>query len=493
VDREQTFRNLIASLPDGVFIVQDRRISYANPEMGRLLGFDDAAELVGRDVFDLLLPEERPIVAARMRELYATGRAAVPRETRMFRQDGSICLVEAVGIRAEHQGQPVLVVVFRDQTLRKRAEAALKESEQRLQLALEAADMGIWDMDLATDAAVRSPRHDQIFGHAEPLPSWGVADYVAHAVPEDRDRVRQCFENALQSDVFSVEYRVRWPYQSIHWVEGKGHVYRDAHGVAERMLGIFADCTERRQTEEALRRAVSARDQVLGVVAHDLRNPLTSIIMQCSALALEQAEDPGRRGQRPTEAILRSAKRMNKLIQDLLDVALVEEGKIRLRRRLLPAADLVTEAVQLQHQHSASAQLELRAEIEDETPSIFADHDRLLQVFENLIGNAIKATPPRGTVTVGAARRGDAVLFWVSDTGRGISEDDLPHVFQRFWQGAEPSRRLGAGLGLFIVKGIVEAHGGRIWVVSTPGQGSTFFASIPSGSSEGDRPAEALH
>jgi signal transduction histidine kinase len=122
--------------------------------------------------------------------------------------------------------------------------------------------------------------------------------------------------------------------------------------------------------------------------------------------------------------------------------------------------------------------VELRLEMSQEIPDLWADRDRLLQVFDNLIGNAVKFTAPGGCITVGAGLRDGDALFWVSDTGPGIAMEDQPHVFDRFWQ-VRRTRRTGAGLGLAIVKGIVEAHGGRVWVESTPGRGSTFFFTIP--------------
>ncbi|MGZ3441200.1 MAG: sensor histidine kinase, partial [Polyangia bacterium] len=123
---------------------------------------------------------------------------------------------------------------------------------------------------------------------------------------------------------------------------------------------------------------------------------------------------------------------------------------------------------------------------------ISGDRDRLLQVFENLIGNAMKFTKTGGSITVGADSREHEVVFRVADTGLGIAAENLPHVFDRFWQ-ATRADRLGAGLGLPITKGIVEAHGGRIWVESTLGRGTTFFFSIPHAHPAEDRPAEVIH
>ena len=127
---------------------------------------------------------------------------------------------------------------------------------------------------------------------------------------------------------------------------------------------------------------------------------------------------------------------------------------------------------------ASSASLELRLETAPGLPDIWADRDRLLQVFENLIGNAIKFTKAGGRITLGAEASTGEVVFSVSDTGSGIADSDLPHVFDRFWQASHGAHR-GAGLGLAIVKGIVEAHGGRIWIRSTIGKGTTFLFTIP--------------
>jgi signal transduction histidine kinase len=222
------------------------------------------------------------------------------------------------------------------------------------------------------------------------------------------------------------------------------------------------------------------RDDVLGIVAHDLRNPLSAILMQTSVLRLRGAEgDP--RLRKPVEAVERAARRMSDLIQDLLDVTSMEAGRLSVEKVRSPAGELVTDCVETQVALATSASLVLHTEVPPGLPEVCADRGRIQQVFENLIGNAVKFTAPGGRVTVGAALRSREVLFWVADTGPGIPPQDLPHVFDRFWQ-AQKGGRQGAGLGLPIVKGLVELHGGRIWVESTLGQGTTFFFAIPAAS-----------
>jgi signal transduction histidine kinase len=213
---------------------------------------------------------------------------------------------------------------------------------------------------------------------------------------------------------------------------------------------------------------------MMGVVAHDLRNPLQIITINADYL---RGSGSGPASEAAAEIGV-AANRMKRLIQDLLDVTSMESGHLALRPKRLDAAEIVSESLKLQTPLTMSASLELRVTIAPELPEIWADHDRLLQVFENLIGNAIKFTRTGGHITVGAEAGTGEVVFSVSDTGSGIAESDLPHVFDRFWQASHGAQQ-GAGLGLAIVKGIVEAHGGGIRVRSSVGQGTTFFFTIP--------------
>jgi PAS domain S-box-containing protein len=233
--------------------------------------------------------------------------------------------------------------------------------------------------------------------------------------------------------------------------------------------------------------ATHLRDQVLGVVAHDLRNPLGAILVEAGMLK-GRGPERERRSKNPGETIERAALRMNRLIQDLLDVAVMESGQLAIQPTRLCARDLITTAVDMQRPLASSSSLALRYDVDGGVPDIWGDQDRLLQVFENLIGNAIKFTKAGGCITVGAAPRDHQVIFRVEDTGSGIAAENLPRVFDRFWQATRANRQ-GAGLGLPITKGIVEAHGGRIWVESTPHRGTTFFFAIPEATPEQGRPS----
>ena len=167
------------------------------------------------------------------------------------------------------------------------------------------------------------------------------------------------------------------------------------------------------------------------------------------------------------------------LIRELVDVTLLETGTFAIKQECVPTHNVLSEVLGSQAPLASSASLTLRLDAERDLPDLWADHDRLLQVFENLLGNAVKFTKPGGQITLSAKADAGKVLFSVADTGRGIDSNHLPHLFDRFWQARDEDRRQGAGLGLPIVKGIVETHGGSVWVQSSPGQGSTFLFTIP--------------
>jgi signal transduction histidine kinase len=227
--------------------------------------------------------------------------------------------------------------------------------------------------------------------------------------------------------------------------------------------------------------AARARDEVLRVVSHDLRNPLGAVSMAATFLMEDGPEvlrvEPYAR---MLGTILSASDRANRMIGDLLDISRIEGGRLSIDPAPESVASLLAEAVELHYPIARERGVHLEWYAAESLPPVLADRDRVLQLLGNLLGNALKFTPKGGRIEVGADALADGaeVHCWVADTGPGIPPDQLPRLFDRFWQ-AERSDRRGLGLGLAIVRGIVEAHGGRVWVESELGKGTRFVFTLP--------------
>src|SRR5450631_571785 len=248
--------------------------------------------------------------------------------------------------------------------------------------------------------------------------------------------------------------------------------------VAEDLAARIGTAIERAQLYNEAREAVRARQDILAFVSHDLKNSLMSLFLNVEMLTRSAPPEERRRGWKQLERIRRGVTQMQRMIEDLLDVGSIESGRLAVDTREHEIGELFADAVEL----SAPLIQDKRIEIKIETPpppfKVRCDRERMMQVFSNLIGNAVKFVPERGTIVLSAAASGASALVAVRDTGPGIPPARLPHLFQRYWQADETARK-GRGLGLFITKGIVEAQGGVIWAESQVGTGSTFFITLP--------------
>ncbi len=374
-------------------------------------------------------------------------------------------------------------------------ENALRDSEQRARLAVEAAQLGTWDLDPVTRKLKLSERCRTLLciGSEE---ETTYERFLASVHPQDRQCTHSAVTHALDQSsggAYDMEYRTTsGEGGNEYWLRATGRAFFDEYGRATRFIGTVQDIGEQKQLEAQRARLFDAeraareqaeaasrmREDLIAIVSHDLRNPLSSISMSAEVLQVVIPPEMAPRTTKPVETIMRSAGRMKRLISDLLDVASIDAGALSVRRETQDAVGLLREAVEMMSPVAADKSILL--DIENTSPEleVSAERERVLQVFSNLIGNAVKFTREGGRITLSARAEGALVKFAVSDTGQGLSEEHLRHVFDRYWQ-AKKEGRLGIGLGLSIAKGIVEAHGGTIWAESILARGTTFYFTLP--------------
>jgi PAS domain S-box-containing protein len=235
-------------------------------------------------------------------------------------------------------------------------------------------------------------------------------------------------------------------------------------------------------------RAVKAREQVLSFVSHDLKNPLMAILLTTEMLLGASPENERRRGWKQLDRIRRGVQQMRHMVEDLLDISSIDAGRLSMEMAEHPVQVVIEDALELLSPMAKEKGITLRTEVNCSDIQLRCDRDRLVQVLFNLVGNALKFTPQGGDVVVSSKLSGDQALIGVRDSGPGIPSDLIPHLFQRYVQDRKTARR-GRGLGLYLCRGIIQAHGGTIWVETAVGQGSTFFFTIPLASA---RPVASL-
>ncbi len=363
--------------------------------------------------------------------------------------------------------------------------ARLAAGEQRLRLALDAGQMGVWEWNIQTGEVRWSEQLVPLLGMSAGSFGGTFDAFQALVHPDDRAVVVESIARAVELRAgYDIEFRMVLPDGQVRWLAGKGQVLSDDHGRAIRMIGVGMDIGERKHLEDELRQRVDEladadrrKDEFLAMLAHELRNPLAPL---SNALHL-LAQDAGDR-ERITDMAERQVRHLVRLVDDLLDVSRITQGKISLRKERVLLADVVTRATEMMREALEGRGHQLTVSLPPRPVHLEADGARLAQVVGNLLSNAAKFTPTGGSIGLTAETLTDEVVVRVRDTGVGLAPELLPHVFDLFVQGDASLDRTrgGLGIGLTLVRRLVELHGGRVEARSAGiGHGSEFLVYLP--------------
>ena len=368
------------------------------------------------------------------------------------------------------------------------AESALRENRDVLALAMRGGRMGAWSRNLTTNDVWWSRELEELFG-LEPGGFAGTTDgFHAFVHEDDRQSLVEAVSHAIRTRTdYLLEFRYRHASGQWRWMEGRGRATYASDGRPVMLYGLGIDLTERKTAEDAVEQARNAaetanrlKDQFLATLSHELRTPLNAILGYARMLRTNSIAE-GKR-ERAIEIIERNAVAQNQLVEDLLDVARITTGKVRLELEPLPAARAILEAVEAVRPTADAKRIALDVDVDPLAGTVIGDGTRLEQVFRNLLSNAVKFTNDGGTIGVVLRALGARTITVISDNGIGIAPEFLPHVFDPFRQAdARFSREHGGlGLGLAICKQLVELHGGNITAESGGvGRGATFTVSLP--------------
>jgi PAS domain S-box-containing protein len=511
-------------------LLEVRRLTADNPQRGRQLDAIDQIEQQTYKVFEEIIKTRRTrgfdasLAMLRNDREQALVGAVRERLKEIEGEENRLLLLREAAARSSARRAKIILVVGSSIGVLltilailavKSAEAALRQANielerrvaertaelsgvtRRLQFALDGAHLGAWAVDLPGGRFWADEASRAMLGFEPDHSTSSVDESFSHVQPEDRADVIARFQEAIQNRAgFEREYRVVMPNGDVRWVACCGQVvYSDSDETRPlRMFGIMQDITERKEAEaererllaneQAARRTAEeanrVKDEFLAVISHELRTPLNAIIGYTNLLCGGGSKPE--EAQRMLEIVLRNARTQQQLIVDMLDVSRIITGKMSLNIGPVEPEVIIQVALDTIRPAAEAKQITLDATFDPSVGVIAGDADRLQQAVWNLLSNAVKFTPAGGKVTVLLARVDSQVEITVSDTGKGIKPEYLPHVFDRFSQeDYSITRRYGGlGLGLSIVRHIAELHGGGVRAVSEgEGRGTTFVIGLP--------------
>jgi len=481
---EARYRHLVDNAPDIIYRTDEGgHFTFVNPIAEAILGRSQA-ELLGRSYLELIHPADRDAMRRHYGRQWVRKTPTTYAEFRVSTSGrGQVWIGQNVQLIIEGGQRAGFQAVARDITDRKRAQEALARLQQQTESILTSAAEGIVSMDRQGRLVMVNPAAAHLTGYTiQEMQGQSAHALVHHSRPDGSPfpatecrihaALGQGSTRGLQTDVF-------WRRDGSSFPVEYTVVPLFEEGQVTGAVLTFHDISERMAIERM-------KDQFISVVSHELRTPLASIRGSLGLLASGLLDRDAERARRMLELAVGNTDRLVRLINDILDVERMASGELVLDRRRVTAQALVRSSVDGVQALADAAHIRLVHEAEP--VAMLADEDRVVQALTNLLGNAIKFSPPGSTVTVQASSNGSAVVFSVRDQGRGIPADKLTTIFNRFEQvDASDSREQGGvGLGLPISRSLIELHGGRLSVESRVGEGSTFWFTIPADHDDND-------
>ncbi len=470
---EDRYRRLLAVLPDAILVNREDRIVFANEQGLRLFGARSEEEILGKSLYDLAHPDYHALIGERIRHLLGPGSTVPEVEEKIVRLDG-VCVDVAVrAARFQDEEGGGILVVLRDISMRKAAEQKLRESEERLQSLLGAMEDVIWSssLDLSTLFYV-SPSVMEIYGRPPDAFLTRPLLWLEVVHPDDRVIAEQARQALSTMGEFDVEYRIVRLDGDLRWLHDRGHIIKDDAGRPLRIDGIASDITERKRLQAQLRRTerVAELGTVASGMAHEIGTPMNVILGRAEYLMERTKEEPVRKG---LQTIISQVERITRVMNQLLAFA----RRRPVEHRALDLCQTIEDNLEIFQERLSHSNITVETSFAEGCPLVRADVDQMSQVLINLIMNAIHAMPDGGTLRLALAPDRGMVTLTIADTGHGIPQDVITKIFDPFFTTKEFGK--GTGLGLTVVKGIIEEHSGTIQVESKSGAGTVFTICLP--------------
>lgn len=464
---------LFADTPIAVALLQGEKmyIETANKPMLELWGKNEDA--LGKPILDALPELDGQVLPTILKDVFQTGETYHGNEEKIvLNRDGVLKanyfnFVYKPIINTNGNTEAIMVVAS-EVSGQVESRKLVEENNERLSLALTAGQLGSYDLDLATGLMECSDQCKLNFG-IDVSERFDFPDLMRAILPQYREMVEESVANSIAAKtLYNVEYQISWPDETQHWIKANGTARYNDDGKAIRMVGVTQDITERKLYEQR-------KDDFLSVASHELKTPIT--VLKANLQLLERLKEkiqPATAG-KLIESAVKSMGKISGMVDELLDLGKQADGKLELHRNTFDLLELLKNCAL---HESAAGKFDL---LIDALPmQISADEHRIEQVVTNFINNAVKYAPEGKQIRLFTEIEDGQVRISVADQGNGIPQEQIPHLFERYWQANKTSgNTAGLGLGLYICAEIIKKHGGKIGAFSEIGKGSTFWFTLP--------------
>jgi PAS domain S-box-containing protein len=508
---ENRFRTIFEKAPLGIAVIESCKGKFlqVNPKICEIVQYT-AEEMEKKQFLSITHPDDIAEDLKKLELLFTGQINSFKREKRYIRKDGSIVWVSITAVALSKQRETLErhIIMVEDITARKKMVEDLRVSEERLRLALKAANQGLYDIDLVSNKVTLSAEFETMFGFNPGEINTSIDSILMMLHPEDSEHVKSILNDCIHGKTtsFKTEYRMRTKNDEWKWVLSTGKVVGfDKFKKPVRIIGTHTDISEikhyqqeietyahktaeinsdlKKANEELDKANVRLKEldvlksEFVSLASHELRTPLTSIIGFAQTLLDKTISLREEDNEKYLQIIINEGMRLSRLLNELLDLSKIETGKTELIFQIFDISVLAQEVV---NEMKISERLQVDVITQSDKPiMVRADREKIKQVLYNLISNAVRYTAKGGKITIRLSCQFPNVLVSIQDTGTGIPEEDLSRVFEKFYRvKSERKKSEGSGLGLSITKEIVQAHKGKIWIESKVGSGTTVFFTL---------------
>jgi PAS domain S-box-containing protein len=478
-DTSQFFHRRVVLFPEALLLIdQHNIILQIDRQMLIMFGWQTDAEIVGKTFLNIIEEKDKQYIEEALKKILEEGHIS-DLQCNAIRKDGNYLRVSISGslITGSDNERKEMMLVVHDITPHLSELEQVREAQRQLSEAQQIAHLGSWVWDMVTDKFKWSDEMYHLFS-LSPQSEVNNDSLMAYVTEEDREKVKNFISKSLEEGSSVLDFRVINPEsKAIRWFHARGKTFYDTNHKALRMVGTVHDITREKEIDQV-------KTQFLSLASHQMRGPLTTINWNAEMLLQQQSDGLTDSQRKYIQELYNASKRTVQLTNDLLTVSELELGRMPFKPEKLSLPKIAKRVIEDYDHTLAEKKINFKEIYSGDLPEIETDLFLLKTIFHELISNAVSYTPSEGIITMNISidsTRTNTILLSIADTGYGIPKEEQEKVFSKMFRATNAKEKVmgGTGLGLYIVKLILQLFGGEVWFTSEENKGTTFFVSLP--------------